>query len=377
MKIIDVKISVFEIPNQNRIFDLYLLEGTQRDRWLHRHASSSPGHAHIMRVMTDEGIDGVCTVTQRTLGDIEKNLMAQLRHVVIGENPLYREKLYQKLHTGTRWVYQEPGWAASFDNCLWDIAGKAANLPVHALMGRVRDRVPVYLNIGGQTPEEAAAHAAQAVAEGFAAVKDHFCNPPNENFKWFEAVRNTVGPDIDIMHDPVAVYTFEEAVRVGRALEDLNYRWLEEPLPDRQQNKLVELCDALDIPVLAPEMMMNDVDLSAQWLISGATDMIRGNACHGTTAVLKLAHLAELFGTNVELNGDGGLYGLVHAHLLTCISNTSYFEWFVGGLEEQAKAVGMTNYAEPVNGYIEPPEGAGWGAEWDWDYFGKNQIGEL
>ena len=122
-------------------------------------------------------------------------------------------------------------------------------------------------------------------------------------------------PDIDIMHDPVGIYSFEQAVRVGRELEDLAYRWIEEPLPERQHNKLKQLCDALDIPVLAPEMMMNDVDLSAQWLISGATDMIRGNARHGTTPVLKLAHLAELHGTTVELNAGGGLFGLVHGHL--------------------------------------------------------------
>ncbi|GIT19327.1 MAG: hypothetical protein CM1200mP39_21330 [Dehalococcoidia bacterium] len=52
---------------------------------------------------------------------------------------------------------------------------------------------------------------------------------------------------------------------------------------------------------------MFDVDISAQWMISGATDLIRYNARTGTTAGLKLAHLAELHGTNVEFNGNGGL----------------------------------------------------------------------
>ena len=54
---------------------------------------------------------------------------------------------------------------------------------------------------------------------------------------------------------------------------------------------------------------MYDTDLCAQYLISGATDLIRQNARHGTTNLMKLAHLAELHGTNVELNGPGGLYG--------------------------------------------------------------------
>ena len=377
MKITGIKIALFEVSDLNRLFDLVLLDGMQRDCWIHRHTSSGPGHAQIMRVTTDAGVEGVCTVTQRTLGDIGETLLAQLRHLAIGENPLYREKLYQKLHTGTRWVYQEPGWAAAFDNCLWDIAGKAANLPVHALIGRVRERIPAYLNIGGPTKEEAAAAAARAVAEGFPAVKDHFYHPVDENIQWFEAVREAVGSGIDIMHDPVAIYTFEEAVRIGRALEGLNYRWLEEPLPDRQQNKLIELCATLDIPVLAPEMMMNDVDLCAQWLLSGATDMIRANAAHGTTAVLKLAHLAEMHGTSVELNGTGGLYGLVHAHLLCCIANTSYYEYFGGAQERSGLEFGMSNPVLPIEGHIAPPDGPGWGAEWDWDFFDKKQVGEL
>ena len=71
----------------------------------------------------------------------------------------------------------------------------------------------------------------------------------------------------------------------------------------------------LTIPVMATEMLMYDRDLSAQWLIHGATDRLRVNAHHGTTQVLKLAHFAELYGTNVELNHQGGLYGLIQAQI--------------------------------------------------------------
>ena len=57
----------------------------------------------------------------------------------------------------------------------------------------------------------------------------------------------------------------------------------------------------------------------------------------------ELAHLAELHGTRVELNSTGGLFGLVHAHLLTCISNTTYYEYFGGGYERAGKEIGMAN----------------------------------
>ncbi len=380
MKITNVTVHLVQTTGGTTLWDLVPLPGMRRDVWKHEPISTESGVMPVMRVETDEGIVGVCTAERGASADLTSATLAQLRALVVGEDPLERERLYQILHTGTRWVYELPGWLGAFDNCLWDILGKTAGLPVYSLIGRVRERVPVYMNIGGETKEEAADDARKAVAEGFPAVKDHFYQSVRENLQWFEAVRDAVGPDIEIMHDPVGIYTFEEALRIGRALEALDYRWFEEPLPERHHNKLKALCDALDVPILGPEMMMNDVDLQAQWLISGATDMIRANARHGATAVLKLAHLAELHGTSIELNGEGGLYGLVHAHLLASISNTSYYETF-GEFRRHAgrssTEIGMLNPLDVVEGHVAPPAGPGWGAEWDWSYFRKRVVGEL
>jgi len=376
MRITDVKVSVFEIERGQRIFDLVLLPGMGRDRWVHDNATHQQGHLQVMQVTTDEGVEGLCEVPPFP-GPMSEQSLKQLRHLVVGENPLDRERLYQKLHAGTRWVYYHQGWAGTFDNCLWDIVGKAAELPLHAIIGRVRDSAPVYMNIGGDTKDLAAEDAARAVAAGYPAVKDHFYHSVAENIRWFQAIREAVGPNVDLMHDPVAIYSLEQAVRVGHALEELDYRWLEEPLPERHHFRMKALCDALDIPVLAPETMMNDVDLSAQWLISGATDMLRANARHGTTPVLKLAHLAELHGTSIELNGTGGLGGLVHAHLLASISNTTYYEYFGGAHEQASREIGMTNPIVPQGGRIAPPDGPGWGAEWDLDYFEAKRAAEI
>ena len=380
MKITNVTVHLLKAAAGSRLFDLVLLPGMRRDRWKHDLVSMDDGVMPVMRVETDEGIVGACTADAGAAADLTSASLEQLRALVVGKDPLERERLYQMLHTGTRWLYQPPGWLGPFDNCLWDILGKAAGLPVYSLIGRVRESAPAYMNIRGETKEEAADDARQAVAEGFPAIKDHFYHSVRENLQWFEAVRDAVGPDIEVMHDAVGIYTFEEALRVGRALEELDYRWFEEPLPDRQHNKLRALCDALDVPILGPEMMMNDVDLQAQWLISGAADMIRANACHGTTAILKLAHLAEMHGSNIELNGYGGLYGLVHAHLLASISNTSYYETFGefrGHTERSSTEIGMLNPLNVVDGHVAPPSGPGWGAEWDWSYFHKQVVGEL
>ena len=219
MKIIGIKIALFEVTDANRLFELTLLDGMQRDRWIHSHSSSSTGHAQIMRVTTDEGIEGVCTVTQRTLGDVDQSLLAQLRHLTIGENPLYREKLYQKLHTGTRWVYQEPGWAAAFDNCLWDIAGKAWGVPVYRLLGGpTRDRIRLYPSatshkIGPGGPRKFA--ATPQMGKGYV---DHVAE-----------FRRRLGPDGAIMLDAHCAMPPAFLIQLANAIEPYDVLWIEEP----------------------------------------------------------------------------------------------------------------------------------------------------
>ncbi len=93
---------------------------------------------------------------------------------------------------------------------------------------------------------------------------------------------------------------------------------------------------------------------------------------------MKLAHLAEGHGARIELNGPGGLFGLVHAHLVCAIDNTSYYEYFPGGSrDELGKEIGLLNPPVPQQGRIAPPTGAGWGAEWDWAWFRKRRVAEL
>jgi L-alanine-DL-glutamate epimerase-like enolase superfamily enzyme len=132
---------------------------------------------------------------------------------------------------------------------------------------------------------------------------------------------------------------------------------------------------------MATEMLMYDIGISAQWLIHGATDRLRANARNGTTQVLKLAHFAELHGANVELNHQGGLYGLIHAHLGCCIDNTDFYEHFSRGRGAHANRIqgehwGLLNGPIIVDGHIAPPDGPGWGAEWDMDKFQSMIVAE-
>ena len=149
-------------------------------------------------------------------------------------------------------------------------------------------------------------HIEAAREMGIDAYKFHTYKGGKADIPLFEEVRNAVGPDFDLINDPVCSYDLREAIEVGRVMEELGFVWLEEPFHEQKMHRYQELCAALDMPVMANEMLMHDIGISTQWLMHGATDLLRANARHGTTLVLKMAHFAELYDTTIEMNAAGG-----------------------------------------------------------------------
>ena len=378
MKIAAIKLSVFELPATTPLFDLEQVPYGHRTRWQacgHRRAEAP---IHVLHVLTDEGLEGICTVGDARYQTMRREELEALRIMAVGQDPLDREQLDDKLRWATRSLFSRPGWHGAFDNCLWDIAGQAASLPVCSLIGRTRPRCRAYYNFPSGSLDAALEGTDQALASGFVALKDHWSGSPDTNIAWSRAIRDHVGPDIDLLHDAAgSPYTLREALRVGRALEELNYGWFEEAISDRDLQGLQTLCAELDIPVMALETLMHDYELCVAWVRAGATDLVRANSRHGTTATLKLAAMAAAHRTTIELNGPGGLFGLVHAHLVCALQNTTYYEYFPGGSRDEiGREIGLLNPPLPVDGHIAPPTGPGWGAEWDRAYFAKKRVAE-
>ena len=371
MKIEAIYLSVLDLPGRSSLFSLARVHEDGRFYWRSQTLGPAETEIHVLHVRTTEGVEGVCTVGDARYSTLRPIELEHMRALAVGHDALDRKGLRDLLHHAARTTFLAPGWFGALDNCLWDIHGKAAGRPVHELMGTARPHAEAYYNIRSGNLDTALADAAYAVGEGFAALKDHFAQPWRRNCEWLRRLREAVGGSVDLMHDAAGCqYTLDEALTVGRILEETNFRWFEEPLPDRSLVELQSLCASLSIPVLALETLMHDMDLCRAWLQVGATDLVRGNARVGATSLLDLAEFAARHDTSVELNGPGGLFGLVHAHMVCAISNTSRYEYFPdGSRDELGREIGLLNPPVPVNGMITPPSGPGWGAEWDWKQF--------
>jgi L-alanine-DL-glutamate epimerase-like enolase superfamily enzyme len=196
----------------------------------------------FVQVETDEGITGVgeAGVTWRELAVAE--VVNHLATLLIGEDPLRIEHLWQRMFRGGFFPAGRIACAAisAIDIALWDILGKALNVPVYQLLGgRVRDRVVCYPHTGGASPAELAARSRQLVEEGWKFIRFGL---PSEGevlepsravraaIAQFAAVREAVGEEIEIILDVHTRLDPPDAVTLCRALEPYRPYFLEDPL---------------------------------------------------------------------------------------------------------------------------------------------------
>jgi L-alanine-DL-glutamate epimerase-like enolase superfamily enzyme len=185
----------------------------------------------------------------------------------------------------------------------------------------------------------------------------------------YRACREAVGPDFKLMADPVAAYTYEEAMRVGRELERLNYYWFEEPLPDTNFHGLRKLTDALDIPICGVEVLAGSHYSAAQCIAESVVDIVRTDVSWkgGVTPVMKTAHLAESFGVRCELHTT--IYHpleILNLHCCAAIANCEFLELLYPA---SSMDIAMKKPIEiDAEGYAHPPQAPGHGVEWDWDF---------
>jgi L-alanine-DL-glutamate epimerase-like enolase superfamily enzyme len=220
---------------------------------------------------------------------------------LLGEDPNDIARLWIKL----TWAGASVGRSglavqaiAAFDNALWDMKAKRAGLPLGKLLGAQRDSVACYNTSGGflSTPiEEMLDNIDAAVASGIGGLKIKVGQPdPRDDFKRLEAVRKRLDGRAALMVDANQQWDRPTALRVGRALEEFNLVWIEEPLDAYDAEGHAQLAAALDTPIASGEML-SSVAEHMQLIEKNAVDIIQPDAPRvgGITQFLKILTFAD------------------------------------------------------------------------------------
>jgi L-alanine-DL-glutamate epimerase-like enolase superfamily enzyme len=264
----------------------------------------------VAEIETDDGIRGLGYSLAFGGGGAESVLVyleTRLKPLLIGEDPLAVERLWEKMYRGDRGVRRVgiAGMALSaLDIGLWDIAGKAAKLPLYKLWGAVTDRVACYGSGGwGKYREQDLIGEAERYASmGCRYYKMKIHDPdPLANRKRVEMVRKALGPDVRMMVDVNQKLDVQGNIRQARLLEDLDLVWYEEPVSSDDNHSCALVSQSINIPVATGENHYNRYEFRDLIEKSAATylmpDVCRAN---GFSETLKIGHLAAAHGIAVS-----------------------------------------------------------------------------
>jgi L-alanine-DL-glutamate epimerase-like enolase superfamily enzyme len=346
-----------------------------------RHTGKFSGKSQLglLTLDTDEGVRGHAFLGSAMRGGHldGQSLIAALKPVVMDQDPLERERLYQGLlarsrHTTLRAI-------GAVDIALWDIAGKVAGMPIHRLLGSYRDRVPAYASSAVLPSKQAyAEEAARFKSDGWTAYKIHPPTDPKLDIEICEAVRGVLGDAFTVMLDSTWSYDYPTALRVGRAVEALGFHWYEDPLADDDLYNYVKLKQHLHIPILATEYAPGGFTAYAPWLVARATDYLRGDVAvkGGISALVKAAHLAEGFHMAFEIHhGGNSLNNVANLHVTMAIKNCEFFEVL---LPAEAQKYGLARDIEvDSHGFVHAMNGPGLGAEIDFGLIERKRVAVL
>lgn len=321
----------------------------------------------FVEIEVEEGLVGVGY--SYTIGTGGHSVLALLHHDLlprlIGQDARQIEALWQSLfwHTHATAVGAITSLAlAAVDLALWDLRCKSLGEPLWLLAGGAKPRVPVYNTEGGWlqlSVQELIDDALVAKKAGWSGVKVKIGKPdPIEDRDRITALRQALGPSMNIMLDANQSMTAAEAIRRARLLEDCDPFWLEEPLPAEDMSGHVQLSRATSIPVAVGESIYS-LSHFREYLGAGAAGIIQPDVARigGITPWLKAAHLAEAFNVKVAPH----FLMEIHVSLCAAIPNSIYVEHI-----PQLQAITRSGIAIE-NGCAVAPNTVGLGIDWDYD----------
>lgn len=355
-------------------------EGTHRLRALDEvgdlHICAYPPQAQtcLVRITADDGAYGwgeahaplgpeaTCAVVEHVLAPL-----------LLGQDPFAIERHWEYMYGSQRLRGHLMGYQmeaiSGVDIALWDLAGKLLEQPVYRLLGGpIRTELPCYASgVPGATPEERFASASRFVDEGYSAVKASIGRGNvADDLLGVQAVVDAVGDRADVLVDAHGAYATDVALKVGRKLEAMGVRWLEDALPPEDIAGYSRLAAALDMMVVGGETECTRWQIQER-LSAAAFDAILPDVCRagGISEGRKIADVARLH--NVRWAAHVSMGSSVHvaaaAHLAAASPNFMIFE-FPSTPNSLGDAL-LISPLRPVGGVLSVPDGPGLGIEFD------------
>jgi L-alanine-DL-glutamate epimerase-like enolase superfamily enzyme len=324
-KISWIKLSSVRLPLATPVSDAKVLTGRQ--------LPMTEVAFLFAEIGTEDGHSGIgFSYSKRAGGPGQFAHAKEIAPVLIGEDPSDIGKLWTKLS----WAGASVGRSglavqaiAAFDIALWDLKAKRAGLPLAKLLGAHRDSVRCYNTSGGflHTPtEQVLDNATATLASGIGGIKIKVGSPDRrEDLRRLTAVREHLGDDVPLMVDANQQWDRPTARRMGRAFEDFDLAWIEEPLDAYDAEGHAMLAATLDTPIATGEMLASVAE-HHELIRHKAADIIQPDAPRigGITQFLKLAALAEHH--NLQLAPHFAME--IHLHLAAAYPLEPWVEHF-------------------------------------------------
>ncbi len=340
----------------------------------------SRSDAILVKIYTDEGHVGIgeaCAWEPEFYGEtresIESTILNYAAPKIIGEDPFDIGRIMMILDLNlARITCVKEG----IDLALHDLLGKILNVPVYKLLGgKFRDKVQVGSEIGINTPQVMADNALRVLKEGINVIKIKGSDDMKLDVERIKTVRAAVGDDVELRLDPNAAWDTIGSIRVMRAVEDCHLQLLEQPIPSWDLKGMAHIRSKIGIPLMADESIWTPQD-AVKIHDYGAADLLNlkiAKTC-GLHLGKKVEAVAEALGlpciAGTEL--EPGISAVAKIHMAASMRIHPIASEFT-----ELTQVDGTILKQPlkvVDGYLDVPEGPGFGVEIDEDALEKYRI---
>jgi len=339
------------------------------------HANDGQRNSIFLEIETDEGITGVGEAYSIGPDRSVIAMIDEMKPWFVGQDPGRIEWLIRRAKNTMRFPLGQVAWSAisGIDLALWDIAGKAAGLPVYSLLGgKTRDRVRVYHGIYGDSPEEVGEHAVRLMDEGYSAFKT---SPVPSNWReipWrqtlreaehrMSAIRDAIGDSPDLAVDVhVAIRETALSLELARVITPYRLMFIEEPARAEFIESSAALRREFRVALASGENLYG-LHRYTELLNADAVDIIQPDllCCGGLLEAKKIAAVAEAHYVTVAPHNPLGLISTAAGvHHAASINNFAILEWH--GDHKKKKSEFINESWIPVNGYFELPTQPGLG----------------